>query len=377
MIFAISRVSLGRGGEASGRRPPRIASVAARRLRQRVGIAVLALLACGPAAAPAAGGGCPGADPEALARYHGAVAWLADDLRGGRGAGTGGLDWAGEWLEERFAELALTPAGPAGWRQEVWARDPGDLPPAEVPRRPGFNVVGWVPAGLSAMGGAAQDGVSGVVVVAAHYDHLGFGGWLSEEPEVAAVHPGADDNASGVAALLEVGRCLAAGPAPGRRVLLAALTFEEVGRDGARALVEWLRASGTPVVAMIDLDMVGRLGDGSVEALAADSASGWPGLLAAACAEAGVDCAALPDDGWPSDHRPFLEAGIPALWLTTGRHADWHRPSDGVERIDVAGGLAVARLATALARALAERPERLAAEPLRPIRPSRTARETR
>ncbi len=313
--------------------------------------------------------GCPGGGPAASAeiRFREAVEWLSDDLRAGRGARGGGLVWAGEWIEERLAETGLVPAGVEGWRQPVPAGGASDLPASERPAREGFNLLGVLPAaprvGSSGRPGERAGGGDprgGVVVVAAHYDHLGYGGWLSEEPGNSEVHNGADDNASGIAALLEVGRCLVAGGPRRRPVLLAAVTYEEVGRLGSRALLESLRRAGTPVVAMIDLDMVGRLGEGSLEALAASSSPEWAGLLEASCGAAGVSCVPRPDDGEPSDHRPFLEAGVPAMWLTTGRHGDWHRPTDDADRIDARGGVRVARVAAALAAAVADRVRPLA-----------------
>jgi hypothetical protein len=203
------------------------------------------------------------------------------------------------------------------------------------------------------------------VVIGAHYDHLGLGGDASLAPEqVGTVHPGADDNASGVAALLALARAFAA-EGPARRTLLfAAFGAEELGILGSAELVKRPPAP-CPVERMqlmVNLDMVGRPRDRKVYVDGANTARGLRAVVEALAARS----PRLPLDvtfgggGYgPSDHTSFYARGVPVLFLFTGAHADYHRPTDTAEKIDAGGLAAVARLAHRLARDAAERETRL------------------
>ncbi len=203
------------------------------------------------------------------------------------------------------------------------------------------------------------------VVVGAHHDHLGLGGDASLAPEqVGTVHPGADDNASGVAALLALARAAAAAGPARRSILFAAFGAEELGLLGSAHLVRNPPAA-CPVERMqlmVNLDMVGRPQGGKVYVDGADSARGLRDLVRAlADATPRIPLAlAFGGDGYgPSDHTSFYERGVPVLFLFTGPHADYHRPSDTADKIDPAGVVAVARLAARVAREAAERDARL------------------
>ena len=201
---------------------------------------------------------------------------------------------------------------------------------------PAFNVVARWPASVP----EAQK-LPGVVVVAAHYDGAG-------EPS-----PGADDNASGTAALLQVGRSLGERkPTLRRDVVLAAFSGEEQGAAGATAFVKHPPAglAARDIVATVDLDMVGRLRDDTLQVFGADTATEWPDLLSGACSAAHVECVRATGGGLGgADRRPFFEAGIPALHLFTGVHADHNRASDSVDRLNAGGMAQVARIAEHLA----------------------------
>jgi aminopeptidase YwaD len=203
------------------------------------------------------------------------------------------------------------------------------------------------------------------VVVGAHYDHLGLGGDASLAPEkLGAVHPGADDNASGVAALLGVARAFAAeGPAR-RTVLFAAFGAEELGLLGSAQLVKAppARCPVERMQLMVNLDMVGRPREGKVYVDGADTAKGLRAeveALAAAAPRLPLHVAFGGGGYGPSDHTSFYARGVPVLFLFTGAHADYHRPTDTADKIDPAGLAAVARLAHRLARDGAERDARL------------------
>ena len=203
------------------------------------------------------------------------------------------------------------------------------------------------------------------VVIGAHHDHLGLGGDASLAPErFGTVHPGADDNASGVAALLELARAFAAeGPAR-RTVLFAAFGAEELGLLGSAQLVKNppARCPTEKMQLMVNLDMVGRPRDGKVYVDGADTAKGLRATIEALAAERPrlPLHVAFGGGGYgPSDHTSFYARGVPVVFLFTGAHADYHRPSDTADKIDAGGLAAIARLARRIARDAADRDGRL------------------
>jgi hypothetical protein len=218
---------------------------------------------------------------------------------------------------------------------------------------------------LALLPGADPARAGECVVVGAHYDHLGYGGDESLSPEeTGKVHPGADDNASGVAALLAIAHAMKdAGPAP-RTVLFAAFSGEELGLLGS-ALYAREPPAACPIARtqlMVNLDMVGRPREGKVFVDGADTAKGLRDEVTALAARP----PALPlrlafgGDGYgPSDQTSFFAKGVPVLFFFTGAHLDYHRPTDTADKIDAAGLEAVARLAYRAARAAAEQPSRL------------------
>ncbi|GEJ59380.1 M28 family peptidase [Anaeromyxobacter diazotrophicus] len=207
------------------------------------------------------------------------------------------------------------------------------------------------------------DSAAGCVVLGAHFDHLGYGGETSLAPGVHAVHPGADDNASGVAALLGVARALAGGPPPRRTVAFAAFSGEELGLLGSSFFVKHPPAGCAPEAEqlMVNLDMVGRPQEGKVYVQGADTARGGQeraARLAAAAPPIPLRLAFGGSGYGPSDHTSFFAAGVPVLFLFTGAHADYHRPSDTADKLDAAGLAAVARLAARAVRDAADAPAR-------------------
>ncbi len=147
-----------------------------------------------------------GALSTAVQQYQADVSWLADDAREGRGMESPGLEASGNWLVKQFEMIGLEPGGEDGYRDPFTAQvmvpnpDQADNPHGGERRAvEAFNVVGFIPAG-------AADRLPGSIVVGAHYDHLGMGGQGSLEPDAVEIHNGADDNASGTAALLAVAR---------------------------------------------------------------------------------------------------------------------------------------------------------------------------
>jgi hypothetical protein len=224
-------------------------------------------------------------------------------------------------------------------------------------RRPveAFNVVGRIEAG-------AADRLPGVIVVGAHYDHLGMGGEGSLEPGVVAIHNGADDNASGTAALLAVARDLASRSDELRRdVWFVAFSLEEKGLLGSSTFVR--EPTGglevEKIYAMLNMDMVGRLTDGKLQVLGGGSAEEWDEIVVPLCESAQLECKVGGDGFGSSDQSSFFAAGIPVLHFFTGTHSEYHKSSDDTELINAEGGVRVAGLVGDVALVTANRPEPL------------------
>ena len=200
------------------------------------------------------------------------------------------------------------------------------------------------------------------LLVGAHYDHLGLGGPGSMEPDAKEPHNGADDNASGTAGLLEIARLLVERRGElGRDVWFVAFSGEERGVLGSTAFVRRPPAGLAPdaLVAMLNLDMVGRLRGNKLTILGGESADEWPALVPPVCEKAGLACSLSGDGYGPSDHTPFYAAGVPILHFFTGTHSDYHRPSDDAERVNAAGGARVAAVVADVAAELSRRPAAL------------------
>ena len=219
-----------------------------------------------------------------------------------------------------------------------------------------FNVVGKLAANTP-----NTDKLAGAVIVGAHYDHLGMGGHGSLAPDSKDAHLGADDNASGVAALLEVSRALAAMPDRRRDVWFVAFTAEEVGVLGSNYFVD----NPPPgldmkaVRAMLNMDMVGRLRRNKLSAIGGGTATEWPSIVGEACAAARVSCDTSGDGYGPSDQTPFYAAGIPVLHFFTGAHSDYHKPSDTLATVNAIGAAKVAEIVAAVAGRVMSRPSKL------------------
>ena len=196
-----------------------------------------------------------------------------------------------------------------------------------------------------------------VVILGAHYDHLGFGGDNSLAPgATGAVHNGADDNASGTAALLEIAARLASGPVrPARSILFLAFTGEERGLWGSAHYVAEPLIPLHRTVAMLNMDMVGRLEGGGLTVFGVGTAEEWSDLLDIANRASGppLRISTAPDGFGPSDHSSFYGEGVPVLHFFTNTHEDYHRPSDDWQKIDAEGLKRVASLVSEVASRLA------------------------
>jgi len=288
-------------------------------------------------------GGCAAVriDPadEDVAKVRADIAALCAPGMQGRGVTTRGIVRARDWIAQRFETIGLRRAavGEAG-RQAYLQPVPLYLDEGTII---GHNVVGTLPG----RGARAHEWI----VVAAHYDHLGFGGENSRSPEaVGTLHPGADDNASGVAALLWIAEHLhtrwAEDRSPRRSVAFAAFTAEEIGQLGAHLFTLQRPRLGADarIVAMLNLDMVGNLTDDRLRVFGVGTGRGLRRTLREANRSHGLRLVLHDEPGPYADHLTFHTRGIPAVLLITDLHARYHTPRDTPGHLNHAGIVRVA-----------------------------------
>ena len=254
---------------------------------------------------------------------------LASDSLGGRETGTAGARMAADYLEQRMADMGLAPAGTDGsYRQEFSFRPKAD-PHAEIAfeKASDSSITGINLAGLLDKGG------SRTVIIGAHYDHLGMGGEGSLHRGEAAIHNGADDNASGVAVMLHLARALAQSDTARDNYLFIAFSGEEMGLLGSNYFAKNPTLDLEQVPFMINLDMVGRMREDRTLSISGTGTSPiWkqelnslnPGFKLV-LSESGVG---------PSDHTSFYLQDIPVLHFFTGQHEDYHKPSDDASKLN-------------------------------------------
>jgi Tol biopolymer transport system component len=292
---------------------------------------------------------CPAFDPDDLS---GDVAdmtgrYLADDALEGRLAGSEGAACAAEFIAYAFRRLGLAPGGTDGTYFQ-------DVPLASVvnPHAPGGtgrNVIAVLP-------GTDRRMAEEYVVVGAHFDHLGMGGMNSLARGEEAIHNGADDNASGVAALLRVAEELAVGPRPGRPVVFMAFTGEESGLLGSSHWIKEPTVTLENVVAMLNMDMVGRLSQNGLVVYGTGTTAEWESIVGPEIERLGIaESSYVPDGYGASDQTAFYMRDIPVLHFFTNTHSDYHRPEDDWDRIDVEGIHTVASLVAAVTRDVGSR----------------------
>ena len=280
------------------------------------------------------------------------IRYLSDDRLAGRMTGSVGADSAAAYLARRFEQVGLQPAA-GGWYQSFTvAKEAPVAQSARVGGLVGKNVIGLLPGhdpGLR----------NETVIVGAHYDHLGLGGFGSLDPDsTGKVHNGADDNASGAAMLIHLAARLAQSP-PARTVLFIAFSGEELGLLGSAHYVRQPVYPLSSTMAMINLDMVGRLRNGRLIVYGARTAKEFPALLDSLNWHAGFDLKAQGDGYGPSDQSSFYAAGRPVLHVFTDLHGDYHRTTDDWQKIDPEGFRRVANFTMGVVTALANRPARL------------------
>jgi hypothetical protein len=331
--------------------------------------AALALLAC------SIGGCARGAAQTAAAPAPSAVITesevrrllgaLSDDSLEGRMTGSRGSARAATIIAAEMRRIGLEPAGDSGYFQRVPVGLVGSgrtarprlfdsfaaLDSLPLQRRPSaVNVIG-------VLRGADPRVRDSVVLIDAHYDHLGIGTPVNGD----SIYNGADDDASGVVAVLEIARALAAGPQPRRTVVFAATTGEEVGLLGTRWYLQHPVVPIPQMSANLEIEMIGR-----PDSLAGGPGRGWltgfeRSTMGPAFAAAGL---AIGPDRRPAEHFfersdniAFARRGVPAHTLSSfNMHDDYHRPSDDLAHVDIAHMTALIRAGAAAARLLADGP---------------------
>ena len=240
---------------------------------------------------------------------------LAGPEMEGRGLGTRGINEAALYIADQFRGAGLQPVNGTflqRWRESVAGAGEVDL----------ANVVGLLP-------GANRQLSARPVVVGAHFDHLGN--------QAGEIFPGADDNASGVAILIEAATKLARSFSPQRPILFVAFTAEEAGLVGSRRFLQQPPGGYADFFAMINLDSTGRLEGRRLQVFGTESAYEWPFMAQGIGFTIGVQSEFPAAAIASSDHASFLQAGIPAIHLFAGTHPDFHRATDTSDKLDAAG----------------------------------------
>ena len=309
---------------------------------------------------------------------------LADDSMHGRRTASPGELRAARFIASEMQRIGLKPAGDSGYVQRVplitvAGRRGGealrlqdswsglDSVPADR-RRVGHNVIGILPGGDPTV-------ADEFILVDAHLDHLGIGRPVNGD----SIYNGADDDASGVTAVLGIARVLAAGPPPRRTIIFAAMTGEEMGLLGTRWYISHPARPLDQTVGNLEIEMIGR----------PDSLAGGPGKAWLTGYERSTMGDSLAAEGIPivpdprpdqhfferSDNIAFARLGIPAHTLSSfNLHDDYHRPSDEASKVDLAHMTAVIAAATDAVRILANGPRPAWHEGGRPVTPSPRSR---
>ena len=277
-------------------------------------------------------------------RMMGTVETLTSKAYEGRGVGTKGLEKAATYIADTFKTAGVKPGGDNGTYFQSFTVDGPDGKPVRVK-----NVVGVIPGKNPKFAGQS-------VILSAHYDHLGYGWPNVRDAFKDQIHPGADDNGSGVSVLLEMAHSLAKS-APERTIILLAPTAEEAGLLGARHYVKAAKDyPADKMFANVNLDTVGRAGD-KIMVFSTDSAREWPFIFMGTTATTGIQTDLVKQTVNASDHTAFLEAGVPAIHIFGAPSGDYHRPSDTAEKIKLESLMRVAALTKEVVEYLGTRPE--------------------
>ena len=258
------------------------------------------------------------------------VAYLASQELGGRFPATMGDTLASEFIVDHLRDLKLKPIV-KGKKKIAYYHD-FTYGKTKEQERTNHNIIAVLP-------GKDKQLKNEYIVVGSHYDHLGLGGQGSgsRRPDTLGVHPGADDNASGDAVVLQLAQYFKKVRAK-RSIIFAFFGAEEQGLIGSKQFLEWMKqadarrinlpADKKGIVAMVNLDMVGRMRDSAMSVSGTGTSSQFKAMAEAAAKQTNVNISCTPDGYGPSDHASFVAQEIPVLFLTTGGHMEYHTPDD-------------------------------------------------
>ena len=257
-----------------------------------------------------------------------AVEYLASQELGGRYPGTAGDTLASEYIVGQLRGLKLKPVVKGKKKKGYYH----DFTYGKEVERTTHNIIAVLP-------GKDKQLRNEYIVIGSHYDHLGMGGKDSgsRRPDTLGVHPGADDNASGDAVVLELAKYFKKARSP-RSIIFAFFGAEEQGLVGSKQFLEWMKqtddqrinlpADRKGIVAMVNLDMVGRMRDNAMSVSGTGTSSQFKAIAEAVAAQTNLNISCVPDGYGPSDHASFVAQDIPVLFLTTGGHMEYHTPDD-------------------------------------------------
>ena len=256
------------------------------------------------------------------------VEYLASPALGGRFPATAGDTLASDYLAGKLRSLRLKPVVREKKNKGFYQ----DFTFGKTEQKTSHNIIAVLP-------GKDRQLRNEYIVVGAHYDHLGLGGEGSgsRRPDTVAVHPGADDNASGDAVVLQLARHFKKAR-PARSIVFVFFGAEEQGIVGSKSFVDWMKRADAQrinlpadikgIVAMVNLDMVGRMRDSALSISGTGTSSEFKAMAEAAAQRTGLHITCTPDGYGPSDQASFVAADIPVLNLTTGGHMEYHTPAD-------------------------------------------------
>lgn len=259
-------------------------------------------------------------DKKSFKRLKQNVSYLASDKLEGRRTGTAGEKLAYEYISTQFKKAGLAPMGSNGYLQA--------FPVKNEVNRTGHNVVGYI-----------DNKATHTVILGAHYDHLGYGEDKNSmyRGDSLMIHNGADDNASGTAALIELGYWLKKSKLTNYNYILVAFSGEELGLFGSKYFTEHSPVNLSTVNYMINLDMVGRLNDSThgISIGGYGTSPVWGQLIKTN--DSYFTIKADSSGTGPSDHTSFYIKDLPVLFFFTGTHYDYHKPSDDADKINYTG----------------------------------------
>ena len=256
------------------------------------------------------------------------VEYLASQELGGRYPATAGDTLASDFIVGKLRTLKLKPIV-KGKKEKGFFHD---FTYGKTVERTTHNIMAVIP-------GKDKRLKNEYIVVGSHYDHLGLGGKDSgsRRPDTLGVHPGADDNASGDAVVLELVKHFKKARSP-RSLVFAFFGAEEQGLIGSKEFLEWMKhadarrinlpASKDGIVAMVNLDMVGRMRDNALSVSGTGTSSQFKAIAEQVAEQTNLNVTCIPDGYGPSDHASFVAQDIPVLFLTTGGHMEYHTPDD-------------------------------------------------